>query len=96
MTEHLLYRPEASGLERVAIGFLGGALGTSTAALRVAAGQHFPTDVIVGSLIGAGTGVTVPLLHRGSQPMPSSRAWLQMWGGALGGSIVGILVGTAF
>jgi undecaprenyl-diphosphatase len=31
---------------------------------RVRAGEHFPTDVIMGSLAGAGIGVLVPHLHR--------------------------------
>jgi undecaprenyl-diphosphatase len=31
---------------------------------RVRAGYHFPTDVIMGSLAGAGIGVLVPHLHR--------------------------------
>ena len=31
---------------------------------RVRAGQHFPTDVIMGSIAGAGIGVLVPHLHR--------------------------------
>ena len=28
------------------------------------AGEHFPTDVIMGSLVGAGIGVLVPHFHR--------------------------------
>ena len=31
---------------------------------RVRAGEHFPTDVIMGSLAGAGIGVLVPHFHR--------------------------------
>ncbi|HVU49275.1 MAG TPA: phosphatase PAP2 family protein [Polyangia bacterium] len=31
---------------------------------RVRAGEHFPTDVIMGSLVGAGVGVLVPHFHR--------------------------------
>jgi undecaprenyl-diphosphatase len=31
---------------------------------RVRAGQHFPTDVIMGSIAGASIGVLVPHLHR--------------------------------
>jgi membrane-associated phospholipid phosphatase len=31
---------------------------------RVRSGEHFPTDVIMGSLAGAGIGVLVPHLHR--------------------------------
>jgi membrane-associated phospholipid phosphatase len=40
---------------------------TSSVALeRVAAGRHFPTDVIVGAAAGAAVGVAVPWLHRRS------------------------------
>jgi membrane-associated phospholipid phosphatase len=36
----------------------------TTAILRVAAGKHFPTDVLVGYLVGAATGILVPHLHK--------------------------------
>ncbi|GMR13553.1 MAG: hypothetical protein BMS9Abin29_1765 [Gemmatimonadota bacterium] len=96
MMEHLLRRPEASWVERAGVGFLGGALAGSTSALRVAAGQHFPSDVLAGAGIGLATGVTVPLLHRGKQPLPSSKAWLAMVGGALAGTLVGVLVAQGY
>jgi membrane-associated phospholipid phosphatase len=38
-------------------------VGTSVAIERVLAGQHFPSDVVVGSLVGAASGVLVPLFH---------------------------------
>lgn len=34
-----------------------------TAYSRVKAGKHFPTDVIVGYVLGAAVGVSIPLLH---------------------------------
>ena len=37
---------------------------------RVRAGQHFPTDVIAGSMAGAAIGVLVPHLHRHKQEPP--------------------------
>lgn len=37
---------------------------------RVRAGQHFPTDVIAGSMAGAAIGVLVPHLHRHKQEAP--------------------------
>jgi membrane-associated phospholipid phosphatase len=41
-----------------------GLVGTSVAVERVLAGQHFPSDVVVGAAVGVGTGVLVPLVHR--------------------------------
>jgi membrane-associated phospholipid phosphatase len=40
------------------------ALAGTTAALRVASGNHFVTDVLVGAAIGSLYGWTVPLLHK--------------------------------
>jgi membrane-associated phospholipid phosphatase len=96
ITEFLLYEPEASGWAKAGVGFVGGALGASTAALRVQAGQHFPTDVTVGSLLGLSSGIAVPLFHRGATPLPSARAWLQASGGMLLGSVTGVLLSGAF
>jgi membrane-associated phospholipid phosphatase len=39
-------------------------LGSTIALGRVAAGDHFYTDIIVGALAGAAVGISVPLLHR--------------------------------
>jgi membrane-associated phospholipid phosphatase len=45
--------------------YLGAAAITATVSvLRVAAGKHYPTDVIVGALVGASIGFLVPELHR--------------------------------
>jgi membrane-associated phospholipid phosphatase len=88
ITDHLLTRPRASGLERFAVGALGGALGGATAALRVEAGRHFPTDVLAGAGIGLATGVTLPLLHRGARPWPTRRAWLEATAGLAFGALV--------
>lgn len=38
-------------------------VGTSVAIERVADGRHFPSDVIVGALMGTATGIAVPWLH---------------------------------
>ena len=42
---------------------------------RVRAGAHFPTDVIAGSIAGAGIGVIVPHLHRTSE-IKQRRVWV--------------------
>lgn len=35
---------------------------------RYTSGKHFPTDIIVGYLIGGGTGILIPYLHREQLP----------------------------
>ena len=40
-----------------------GVLGSSVAVERVADGRHFPSDVIVGALMGTAVGVAVPWMH---------------------------------
>jgi membrane-associated phospholipid phosphatase len=93
MTEELLSRPDAHWAERFAVGFVGGGLAGATAALRLTAGQHFPTDVIAGGGIGLVTGVTIPLLHRGDRPMPPLKSWLEVLGGTAAGTVVGVIAG---
>lgn len=74
----------------------GGALALFTSYLRIAADRHYFTDVAIGSALGIGTGIAIPLLfHRPVGDRPSGAArWLQ---GAMvstseipGGRIVGI------
>lgn len=96
LTEHLLHRPQADWMERVSVGVLGGALAGATSALRVTAGQHFPSDVLVGAGIGIATGVALPLWHRGDRPMPSRSAWLQMTGGVVAGATLGAVVARRY
>jgi len=38
--------------------------GGTTGVLRVLAGKHFPSDVLIGALVGSAVGIAVPLLHR--------------------------------
>lgn len=40
------------------------AAGIAVAALRVESGMHFPSDVIVGALMGSAIGIAIPALHR--------------------------------
>lgn len=96
LTEYLLNRPEAAWWERAAVGFAGGALAGATSALRVEAGQHFPSDVVAGAGIGVVVGVTVPLLHRGDRSLPSPKSWLQVTGGVLVGTLLGTLAAERF
>jgi undecaprenyl-diphosphatase len=50
-------------------------LSTFVSIERVRAGAHFPTDVIAGSIAGAGIGVLVPHLHR-SEDIKQRRVWV--------------------
>lgn len=101
MTDHLLSRPDAGWLERTAVPFAGGVMAGMTAALRVEAGVHFPSDVIAGGLIGASSGVAVPLAHRyllaGGRraPGPSGHDWALAVTGLLAGVGTGVLVAAA-
>jgi membrane-associated phospholipid phosphatase len=96
LTEYMLNRPEAAWWERAAVGFAGGALAGATSALRVEAGQHFPSDVLAGAGIGVAVGVTLPLLHRGDRRIPPARSWLEMAGGLLAGTFLGTLAAERF
>jgi len=96
LTEYMLNRPKAPWWERAAVGFAGGALAGATSALRVEAGQHFPSDVLAGAGIGVAVGVTVPLLHRGDRSIPSLKSWLEMTGGVLVGSFLGTVAAEGF
>jgi membrane-associated phospholipid phosphatase len=53
---------------------------TTVAILRVTSGEHFPTDVLVGAVVGSGIGYLIPFVHRSgngeadSPPPPSPRS----------------------
>jgi undecaprenyl-diphosphatase len=54
---------------------LAAGLSTAVSIERVRAGKHFPTDVIAGSVAGAGIGVVVPHLHR-TEDIKQRRVWV--------------------
>ncbi|HKO48828.1 MAG TPA: phosphatase PAP2 family protein [Polyangiaceae bacterium] len=54
---------------------MGVGLTTFVSIERVRAGQHFPTDVIAGSIAGAGIGLVVPHLHR-TDDIKQRRIWV--------------------
>jgi membrane-associated phospholipid phosphatase len=66
----------------------GFALAAATSNLRVRAGRHFYSDVLVGGLIGAAVGYAVPALHARDEPHAPSRADLTAAGVGLFGGIV--------
>ena len=55
------YNPESKW--RIPVIAASFSLATATAALRVASGNHFMTDVIAGAIIGTAIGIAVPALH---------------------------------
>jgi membrane-associated phospholipid phosphatase len=68
LTTTIFLRHPKSQVRYVVLG--GGVLLTAlTAFSRVEAGQHFPTDVMVGALIGGFAGFAVPYLHRKEIPL---------------------------
>ena len=95
-TDNLLMRPTAGTTEHVALASLGAMLAGFTGNLRVRADQHFPTDALVGSLIGTASGVSVPMLHEyllpGGRHVPHSggHAWLMSAGGYVAGAALGV------
>lgn len=56
------YYPESPYREAVWISSL--ALASLTGYLRYASGEHFPTDIMAGAVVGACTGFFVPWIHR--------------------------------
>lgn len=92
LTAYLLDRPGAGWAERAGVGALAGGLATTTSLFRVLAGQHFPSDVWVGSGIGIASGVAVTLIHRDGRPMPTGQALLETVGGVAVGSVLSLLL----
>jgi membrane-associated phospholipid phosphatase len=95
-TDNLLSHPDGGSTEHVAVAAVGGLFAGFTAHLRVVADQHFPSDALVGGLIGTASGVSVPLLHSyvfpggGKTPHPGGHAWLMSAVGYVLGAGAGI------
>jgi hypothetical protein len=60
-------------------------LAAATANLRVRAGEHFYSDVLVGALVGAGLGTAIPALHTDGVYAPSGAEWAAIAGGLVAG-----------
>lgn len=67
------------------------ALAGATSALRVRAGKHFPSDVLVGAAVGAGLGLLGPALHHGGggPHVLSAGEWVAIGTAPLAGALVG-------
>src|SRR5690606_29717337 len=69
-------------------------LASATANLRVRAGKHYYSDILVGALLGCAAGYLVPALHADGRGVykPSGVEIGAMIGGVLAGSLVSQLV----
>lgn len=79
---------------KAAVWFMELALAGATANLRVRAGKHYYSDILVGALAGGAIGVLVPMLHadEGGIYEPSALEWGAMAGGLLAGGLVSQLL----
>ena len=68
LTTTIFFRHPKSPLRWVALG-AGAALTGLTAFARVEGGNHFPSDVLIGSCLGAFSGFVVPYFHRKKLPV---------------------------
>ena len=95
-TDNLLSHPDGGSTEHVAVAAIGGLFAGFTSNLRILAEQHFPSDALVGGLIGMASGVSIPLLHGyvfprgGRAPHPGGHEWLVTTVGYLLGTGAGI------
>jgi membrane-associated phospholipid phosphatase len=87
-------RPDLPPLVHFLAGMAGAGVATSTALLRVDAGQHFPSDVAAGSAIGAASGLGITLLHAGQTAggPPRGKAWRSSLLGVAAGVGVALLL----
>lgn len=58
------YHPEAKAGVKAGIWAFAASIPAVTGYLRVRAGKHFPTDTIVGYLVGGLVGIVIPTLHK--------------------------------
>lgn len=95
---YLLSASNASPYARAAAWATGFAVATATSNLRVRAGLHFYSDVILGGLIGSAIGYAVPALHAQGKPYAVTRSDLAMAGvGMVAGAVISeaLPLGTA-
>lgn len=90
---YLLSETGARPAARAAAWAGGFALAAATSNLRVRAGMHFYSDVIIGGLVGAAVGYAVPALHaRGERYAPRGADLAAAGAGLLAGTALGELV----
>lgn len=89
-----LERPDLGWKTQAANGMVAGGLATATGILRVESTQHFPTDVLVGSLVGVAAGTAAALLD-GESTGTAEETRSALFAGA-GGVGLGIVLALLF
>lgn len=90
---YLLSASHAEPYLRAAAWASGFAIAAATSNLRVRAGRHFYSDVILGALIGSAVGYAVPALHAQGKPYAPTRNDIAMAGvGLFGGAVISELI----
>jgi membrane-associated phospholipid phosphatase len=90
---YLLSSSNANPTARAAAWGTGFALAAATSNLRVRAGRHFYSDVILGAIIGSAVGYAVPALHaRGKLYAPSNNDVAAAGAGLFAGTVIGQLL----
>jgi hypothetical protein len=77
---------------RTAMWASGAMLASATAIMRVRAGKHYYSDVLIGSVLGVAVGYAVPRLHDDGGISLSGREWLGIGGGVAVGALAALLV----
>lgn len=83
--------------ERALVWGTGLTLATATSNLRVRAGRHFYSDIVIGAVVGGTIGTVVPALHTGEIHAPSGIECAAMGAGLVLGAVTSQLlpVGTS-
>ena len=90
---YLLGTSDASPVAKNIAWGAGFGIAAMTASLRVRAGKHFYSDVLVGSLVGMTVGYVVPALHADDKPYTPSGGQLAIAGASiLGGMLFSRLI----
>ncbi|MGE0402225.1 MAG: phosphatase PAP2 family protein [Kofleriaceae bacterium] len=90
---YLLNTTDASPVAKNIAWGAGFGVAAMTASLRVRAGKHFYSDVLVGSVVGMSVGFIVPALHADDKPLAPSGGQLAIAGASiLGGMLFARLI----
>ena len=85
---YLLNTGDASMVAKNTAWGVGFGIAAMTSALRVRAGKHFYSDVLVGSVVGTSIGFIVPALHADERPLAPSGGQLAIAGASILGGLL--------